>query len=495
MDSSMRSAALALLLLLLHAPLWGQPSPKVAVTPSRSVRDIVSELRRSHTDPDKDAEEDVPPVVARNLKALKHGLRDMIVQTLAAPTAVSKKPDVLAAEVIEQLKREDVPVGDTGGYGVISGIKFRRPPEYPSWLIATTTVSIPYGEDTSLYLFELKDDAWKLALSQESNGYTAIRDAQGWLTYEVSPAPPGEKPYLITAEVSPASMSVWQALRLRILRVGPDAGHPTLLAKRTLSYCLDDSYYFSVDAGGFGLMYLDFAADQELAGYRSVHYLEYRVSGSHALVARDIVIDPYNVLRKWIAQNWTVARESIDSSATDDLRGWHERMKTGSWSCGLGDPSLSDRRVAGHEQLFSTVACTKGKDSKPSEYVVLHATHNGFRIVNISNEKPDISEGVSTWRANIKGLTNPVPVLVPQPQWPTGVPRAAKELKLRMSVAVDEHGNVTDVNLLDWPDDRYKVVVPAIEAVKTWKYKPGKMGGKPVNVEIAVEVVFRPQGS
>jgi len=488
----MRSAVVTLLLLLLHAPLWGQSSPKVAVAPSRSIRDIVSELRRFHTDPDKDAEGEVPPAIARNLKALKHGLRDMIVQTLATPAAVSQKPDALAAEVIERLKREDVPVGDTGGYGVISGIEFRRPPEYPSWLIATTTVSIPYGEDTSLYLFELREDAWKLALTQETNGYTNIRAAQGWLTYEVSPAPPGEKPYLITAQVSPASMSVWQTLQLRILRVGPDAEHSVLLAKRMLSYCLDDTYYFSVDAGGFGLMYLGNAVDQELAGNRGVHYLEYRVSGGRARVARDIGIDPYNVMRKWIARNWTLARQSIDPSAAGDLRGWHRRMQTGRWTCGFEGVSLSHQAVSGKEELLSVTECTEGQKEKPSAYAVLKATHNGFRIVKISNEKPDVPDGVSVARAGIEGLMKPVPMRVPQPAWPAGVPAAAKELKLRLSVVVDEHGDVTNVSLLDWPDDRYRVVVPAMEAVKKWKYKPGQEKGKPVNVEIPVEIVFKP---
>jgi hypothetical protein len=490
MSTSMRSATLTFLLLLMNASLWGQPSPKAAITPSRPIRDIVSDLRRFHGDPDKDWE--VPPAVARNLKALKHGLRDMIVQTVAVPAAASQKPDAFAAELVERLRREDVPVGDSGGYGVISGIEFRRPPEYPSWLIATTTVAISYGEDTSLYLFELKDGAWKLALTQESNGYTEIGRAQGWLTYEVSPAPPGETPYLITAEVSPAMASVWQALRLRILRVGPDAEHPALLAKRTLSYCLDDTYYFSVHAGGFGLIFLGDVVDQELAGYRGSHYLEYRVSGSHAWVARDIAIDPYNVMRKWIAQNWTVARQTIDPHAADDLHGWHQRMQTGRWVCGLGEASLSHRAVNGNEELLSVADCTEGQKKKPSAYAVFKATHNGFRIVKISTEKPDTEEIVSVAFAGIEGLTNPVPVHVPQPEWPSGVPPAAKELKLRISAVVDEHGNVTSVNLLDWPDDRYRIVVPVIEAVKKWKYKPGQMNGKAVNVEIPVEVVFKP---
>ena len=61
-----------------------------------------------------------------------------------------------------------------------------------------------------------------------------------------------------------------------------------------------------------------------------------------------------------------------------------------------------------------------------------------------------------------------------------------------MSAVVDEHGRVTDVGVLDWPDDQNKVIVPAIEALRKWEYKPGLRNGTPVNVQIEVVVAFEP---
>lgn len=130
------------------------------VASRRSIRDIVSQLRRF---PDESrSETDVPPAVSRNLTELKHALRDLIVEVAGAPNATVTEPDALAALVIERLEREDVPVGDLGGYGAIPAIRFRRPPEYPSWLVVTTTLGLanpqcqmiaygpsPFGKDGS----------------------------------------------------------------------------------------------------------------------------------------------------------------------------------------------------------------------------------------------------------------------------------------------------------------------------------------------------------
>jgi hypothetical protein len=55
---------------------------------------------------------------------------------------------------------------------------------------------------------------------------------------------------------------------------------------------------------------------------------------------------------------------------------------------------------------------------------------------------------------------------------------------------VNEDGSVGTVGILDWPEDQFRVVVPGIQAVKKWKYKPGMKDGKPVKVSLEVEVVF-----
>lgn len=139
MNTLIRPALRTLVLALTTVELFGQastplhgaggliPNRAADTVPSASIRDIVSELRRFHTDSDSDWE--VPPTVSRDIELLKHRLRDMIIRTLATPNAAAVEPSALAAQVIDQLAKEDVPVGDSGGYGVVSKIEFRRPNE------------------------------------------------------------------------------------------------------------------------------------------------------------------------------------------------------------------------------------------------------------------------------------------------------------------------------------------------------------------------------
>jgi len=116
--------------------------------------------------------------------------------------------------------------------------------------------------------------------------------AQGWLEYFVPPVSPGKKLYLVTADMTPWDISVWQTLRVKVLRPGPTPQSPLILATRALFYCLDEGYYFSMRPNGFGLIYLGDTVDRKLAGWRGVHYLEYAVNGNRAFVVKETAVDP-----------------------------------------------------------------------------------------------------------------------------------------------------------------------------------------------------------
>jgi len=89
---------------------------------------------------------DVPRPVSQNLTALKHGLRNLIGEVVGARDSASADARTLEARVIARLENEDIPIEDDdakkdeGSFGAITGIRLRRPPEYPDWLIATTTL-------------------------------------------------------------------------------------------------------------------------------------------------------------------------------------------------------------------------------------------------------------------------------------------------------------------------------------------------------------------
>jgi hypothetical protein len=331
-------------------------------------------------------------------------------------------------------------------------------------------------------------------LTVESNGYATISGAQGWLTYYVAPPMPGQKPYLVTADITPSSASVWQGLRVKVLRIGSTPETPVELARRGLSYCLHDAYYFSIRANGFGLIYLTFAVDRELAGFRGVHYLEYAVDYSRASRVKEVTIDPYNVVGKWATEDWLIASHAVDASAREGLREWHQRFRTDRWACGLGGLRVTHRLDGDREQLLAVADCRGGDDKAASAYVVFAGGCRGFRIVSISSKKPALPEesGDTVWGAGGPGLTDPVLEHSVRPKLPAGVPlTGTTPVSIPFRIVVKEDGSIDPaVTVRSWPLSDDRSVVQGIKAVRQWKYKPGFKNGRPVKVSLDVDVVF-----
>jgi len=87
------------------------------------------------------------------------------------------------------------------------------------------------------------------------------------------------------------------------------------------------------------------------------------------------------------------------------------------------------------------------------------------------------------------GVTNPVPINRPEPQYSEEARKAKWQGAVLLSLVVDENGKPTDI----------KVIRPlglgldekAIEAVSHWTFKPGTRNGMPVKVQAQIEVTFR----
>ena len=87
------------------------------------------------------------------------------------------------------------------------------------------------------------------------------------------------------------------------------------------------------------------------------------------------------------------------------------------------------------------------------------------------------------------GVTNPVPILNPQPKYTEEARQAKIQGAVLLSLVVDANGatrNVKVVRSLDPGLDQ-----KAIEAVRQWKFKPGQKDGRLVAVTAQIEVSFR----
>ena len=57
-------------------------------------------------------------------------------------------------------------------------------------------------------------------------------------------------------------------------------------------------------------------------------------------------------------------------------------------------------------------------------------------------------------------------------------------------VVVDEHGDVSEVTVSKSLDKEYGLDQAAIDAARQWKFKPGQKDGKPVAVQVTIELTF-----
>ena len=86
-------------------------------------------------------------------------------------------------------------------------------------------------------------------------------------------------------------------------------------------------------------------------------------------------------------------------------------------------------------------------------------------------------------------VSAPIPIYKPEP----GYTEEARAAKLKgmviLSVVIGVDGAVTDVKALQGRDKG--LTEKAIEAVKTWKFKPAMKAGKPVPCKVSIEVEFK----
>ena len=101
----------------------------------------------------------------------------------------------------------------------------------------------------------------------------------------------------------------------------------------------------------------------------------------------------------------------------------------------------------------------------------------------------ELPKAQSSEKAAALGVTPPEGVYEPEPAYTREAKRAGIEGTVRLLITVDEDGKASDVRVRDGPG--YGLDEEAAKTVKTWKFKPALKDGKPVSVQVIVEVNFR----
>jgi TonB family protein len=88
------------------------------------------------------------------------------------------------------------------------------------------------------------------------------------------------------------------------------------------------------------------------------------------------------------------------------------------------------------------------------------------------------------------GVTLPIVVREVKPRYTSEAMQQQIQGSVWLRAVVLENGDVGDVNVTKSLDDRFGLDQEAIRTVKQWKFKPGVKGGKPVAVEVTIQLSF-----
>lgn len=312
------------------ALLWLCAGPAVAATAKPGAAQSIARTSARLQGLGRIFDTNVPAAARPLLTDLKLDLRRLILDHIQSARGSRLDPDEIRSSVIEDLETNRVHVGGEGctDHGCIAAITLERPDGHPDLLVATTTLGINCGEDSSLYIFNDSGRRWNLILSLEANNYAKVSGAQGLFGYAVSP-PDGRGGFFVAAvDINPWCSSMWQRIRTRVLRPGPEADAPrTLLTREETIYLgMESAYDLDARRDGFSLTFTA-AQGLDVGLLTRRHVVRYAIDGDRAWRVAPVALRPHDFLDEWLELPWEEAARWSEPSARPDLERWHARLK------------------------------------------------------------------------------------------------------------------------------------------------------------------------
>lgn len=308
-----------------------------AVTQSKPLSEIARELRRIQFRDSDFPYSDVPPLAQQLLPQMKLGLRQEILDAFNYEQNDPASPDALREVILRSLLAKKVEIWSPEPnqkddvselYGRLLKFDVTMPPGHPDLLAFQTDVSIPCGDDSSLYIFQRKEAGWRMVISREQDNYTLISDARGQFAFQVSPTDDAGNWFVVAVDVNPWCTSNWQSIRYEVLRpttFAPDRPLVLLAEKRGIYLGRDDIFQLSVRKDGFQIKH---AGSQSLdAGLLTRDHVEnYSVSGDRVRRIAPFAFRPEDFLDEWLDMAWEDAKVWARGDKTADLQAWHAKL-------------------------------------------------------------------------------------------------------------------------------------------------------------------------
>lgn len=185
-------------------------------------------------------------------------------------------------------------------------VRFRDVEGHPELIAVTTAIDIPCGADTSLYLFRLESEGWRLILARESNGYRRIGGALDMFRFAVSPSDANGDFFVVTANVNPWCSSSWQMLRFDVRRPGADPYASRVLFSGNESIYLDSDYELKVGPDDVRLQWRA-AQSLDLGLHNREHVRHLSVCGDRVERIAPFAVAPEDFVDEWASMPWEEA--------------------------------------------------------------------------------------------------------------------------------------------------------------------------------------------
>lgn len=357
--------------------------------------------------------DDVPADARPLLTGLKHSLRNLITGEINAYP--SSDAGALQTRTIAALTHAGIihrsPLGGKG-YAWVGNVQMARPPGHLDLLAAVTTLYIPCGQDSSLYVYQRTEHAWRLVLAVEANNYPQIDGALGAFQYRVSPSDQDGRWFVVTANVDPWCTSAWHSLHFQVLRPGGSAYHPkTILATSRFAYeGYNDLDKLAVSAHAFTLVY--YTSQSLDAGVLiRIGVDRYRIVGDRAIRTPPLALYPEDFLDVWLSSPWQEARQWTAPHVRSSAQKWHKTLSE------VNEPKAEwytdfdfVQPCPGPETWQVAVAPQAGPKAQaepPELYFTITRTGSEFMVQGVGSHRPAGCPGEAHPNRRLQPLPDP----------------------------------------------------------------------------------------
>lgn len=296
------------------------------------------------------AEPEVPPSAQTLITSFKHEIRDLVTFSLVANPDQSIEAlnalvnQTIASDSIGTSQSGQTESGSLGSseaeceFGSTDSIEATHPNNDPALIAVRSSISLPCGEDNSLYIYERQSGKWRLAAADETNGYEDVSGARSDLQFSVSPRDANGRYFVVVAGYQSWCQSNWRMINYEALRPGRSADAASLLIQGSddIFVEVDEPILIKTTADSFQINY-EGEFHNDMGILTRAHVVSYKIDGNSATKVAPIALKPEDFVDEWMTLPWKAASRWSSIASLPALKQWHDYLSPAESGTSLGE--------------------------------------------------------------------------------------------------------------------------------------------------------------